>query len=137
MLLLNFSHPLTRPQLAEIESLLKAAIEEVHDYPSQFDSHAPFHSQVVELVDAIELSSSQWQTTPLVVNPPSFSPIAAVLLAELHGRMGNFPPIVRLTPAKGSTFPSFVVAEIINLNLIRHQARGRRNSSSGTTHAGF
>jgi hypothetical protein len=50
----------------------------------------------------------------------------AVLIAELHGRMGYFPAIVRIRPISGSTPPQFELAEIINLHQIRSQARSQR-----------
>jgi len=50
-----------------------------------------------------------------------------VLLAELHGRMGYFPPIVRLRPVPNALPPRFEVAEIINLQAVREAARTRRN----------
>jgi hypothetical protein len=52
--------------------------------------------------------------------------IAVTLLAELHGRMGYFPAMLRLRPVTGSTPPRFEVAEIINLQTVRDRARSRR-----------
>ena len=72
------------------------------------------------------LTSEAWQTTPLLIVLPALNFITAVLLAELHGRMGYFPPIVRLRPAAGSTPPRFEVAEIINLQAVREGARRQR-----------
>ena len=47
-------------------------------------------------------------------------------LAEGHSRIGYFPAIVRLRPLAGSLPPHFEVAEIINLQAVRDQARLRR-----------
>lgn len=52
--------------------------------------------------------------------------ITAILLAELHGRMGRFPTIVRLRPMTDSLVNSFEVAEIINLDSVCNAARARR-----------
>ncbi|MCS7301391.1 MAG: CRISPR-associated protein Csx15 [Fimbriimonadales bacterium] len=52
--------------------------------------------------------------------------IAATLLAELHGRMGYFPPVLRLRPVEGAVPPRFEVAEILNLQQIRDTARSQR-----------
>jgi hypothetical protein len=60
------------------------------------------------------------------VNLPSLNHIAACVLAELHGRMGYFPTILRMRPVAGSTPPQFEVAEIINLQAVRDQARTTR-----------
>jgi len=48
------------------------------------------------------------------------------VLAEIHGRCGYFPPIVRLRPIKDSLPPRFEVAEILNLNAVRETARTKR-----------
>ena len=52
-------------------------------------------------------------------------------LAELHGRMGYFPASGRRRPLAGSLPPRFEVAEIINLQAVRDQARLRRRDSVG------
>lgn len=63
---------------------------------------------------------------PLLVVPPALNFAAFALLAELHGRMGYFPTVVRLRPVSGTTPPRFEVAEVINLQAIRDSARKRR-----------
>jgi len=126
MLLLNFSHPLTDAQLARIRELAGRDPERVLAVPTQFDHARPFAEQVRELLATVPLTPEQWQTTPLLVNPPSLAPITAVLLAELHGRCGYFPTIVRLRPIAGSVPPQFEVAELINLQALRDTARTQR-----------
>jgi len=102
MILINFSHPLTSEQLRAIEQLVQldagqagqagGAIERILDAPAQFDHVQPFVPQVTALVDGVELTSAEWQTAQILVNPPSLNAIAVTLLAELHGRMGYFRP---------------------------------------------
>jgi len=126
MLLLNFGHPLTDAQLARIRELAGRDIERVVGVPTQFDHARPFDEQIRELLATVPLSPEQWQTTPLLVNPPSLAPITAVLLAEIHGRSGYFPTIIRLRPMAGSVPPQFEVAELLNLQAVRDAARTRR-----------
>ena len=126
MLLLNFTHPLPPAQIDRLAELAGRTIEGVREQMAQFDHARPFAGQVSTLVDAMGLSSAQWQTEAILVNPPALAPIAAVLIAELHGRMGYFPAIVRVRPVAGSTPPVFEVAEIINLQAVRDTARERR-----------
>ena len=125
-LLLNFSHPLTEAHLAAIRSLTGAEAVQVIALNSQVDVQQPLAPQATALADAARLSSEAWQTAPLLIVPPALNFSAAVLLAELHGRLGYFPPIVRLRPVAGSTPPRFEVAEIINLQEVREGARRRR-----------
>jgi len=82
--------------------------------------------QVTTIADATKLSAEEWQTLPLVVNPPGYAPVAMALLAELHGRMGHFPTLLRLRPVADSTPTTYEVTELLNLQSIRDEARRRR-----------
>lgn len=126
MLLLNFGHTLTDAQLARIRELAKREIKRVIVVPTQFDHARPFDEQVCKLLASVPITPEEWQTVPLIINPPSLAPITAVLLAELHGRCGFFPTILRLRPIAGSTPLQFEVAELLNLQSIRDAARTRR-----------
>jgi len=126
ILLLNFGHPLTEDQLARIREMTGREIDRVLSVPTHFDHVRPFDEQVRELLATVPLTPEQWQTSPLIVNPPSLAPITAVLLAEIHGRSGFFPTILRLRPISGSVPPQFEVAELLNLQAIRDTARAQR-----------
>lgn len=85
MLILNFTHPLTPAQRAQIESLAHTTIEEIRAISVQIDQARSLAEQITAIVDAIDLTSEEWQTRPLMINPPGYAPAAFVLLAELHG----------------------------------------------------
>jgi len=126
MLILNFSHPLTPEQQAQIETLTSPTpIEEVRTIPIQINQSEPLEPQITAIVDSIALTSEAWQTRLLLINPPGFAPAAFVLLAELHGRIGHFPTLIRLRPKAGPV-TTYEVAELLNLQAIREQARLRR-----------
>ncbi len=78
------------------------------------------------MVNTLPFSSEEWELLPILVNPPSLNTITAVLLAELHGRMGHFPPIIRLRPIDGSLPTRYEVAEILNLQAVRDESRKSR-----------
>ena len=126
MLLLNFAHPLTDAQQAAVEHLAGQPLARIVSVPTQFDSARSFTDQAQALVGAAGLTSDEWQTLPLLLNLPSLSVIAALLLAELHGRCGYFPAVLRLRPVPGTTPPQFEVAEILNLQAARDAARALR-----------
>ena len=126
MLLLNFSHPITSAQRGQIEALAGQAIARIIDVPTQMENDEPFAPQIVALADAAGLTPKEWQTAPLLVNLPGYAPAAACLLAEIHGRAGHFPAIVRIRPVTGSSPTIYEVAEIINLQAVRDAARERR-----------
>lgn len=125
MLILNFSHPLTQAQRAKIEALAGTSIEEIRTIPVQIDQTASLDAQIVAIVDAADLTSDAWQTEPLLVNPPGYAPAAFVLLAELHGRTGHFPSLIRLRPKAGPV-TIYEVVELLNLQEIREASRRRR-----------
>jgi len=127
MILLNFSHPITPEQLAKTQELTGQPVSQVIDVATQFDLGMGFTSQVEQLLAEVPLTPQQWQTLPILVNPPALNVITAVLLAELHGRMGYFPPVVRLSLVKDSLPPRYAVTEILNLQEVRQSARARRN----------
>lgn len=128
MIILNFAHPLTPEQVARIEAESGSKAERVIDVPCQVDTDGDFVKQVGEIVDQVGLTPHQWQTVRLVINLPSYNYIAAVLLADVAGRRGELPTIVRLKPVRGSTPTRYEVAELLNLQAIRTQARPKRFS---------
>jgi hypothetical protein len=123
MRVLNFSYPLTGEQRARIQDLTGHPVECVLDVATQFDAALPFAEQAAALVDRVGLSAAEWQTTGLLVNLPSHADIAGLLLAELHGRTGHFPTVLRLRPVPGSMPVTFEVAELLSLQEVRDRAR--------------
>jgi hypothetical protein len=128
MMVLNFSHPITMAQREAISNFSGYRIEmgNVKDVNTQFYQEKPFAEQAAALVESVGLSSEQWQTARILVNLPSLNTIAALLLAEMHGRMGYFPSVIRLRPVIGSAPPQFEAVEILNLQAMRDEARARR-----------
>ncbi len=125
MLILNFTHPLTEEHTAQIATLDGTAIDEIRTTPVQIDQAEPLEAQISAIVDAVQLTSEEWQTRPLLINPPGYAPAAFVLLAELHGRIGHFPSLIRMRPKAGPV-PAYEVAELLNLQAVREAARKRR-----------
>lgn len=126
MNILNFAHPLTPKQIEQITSVVGTAPDAVTDIRVQLDLEAAFQPQIVALVDSLGLTPEQWQTGGWLVALPSLNYAAAVLLAELHGRMGHFPAMLRLRPVAGALVTEYDVAEIVNLEAVRSSARTRR-----------
>ena len=128
MILLNFTHPIPDGQLRRIEALTGQPIDRVVEVPTHLDPARPFADQIVALADAAGLTPRQWQSEGILVVPPALNFCAAALLAELHGRAGYFCPVVRTRPVAGSLPPRFEVAEIVDLQALREQARARRQA---------
>lgn len=126
MILLNFSHPLSKEQLSITENLVSTSFDSVVDIKTHLNHQESFPLQVKNLIDGVPLTSQQWQNSRILVVPPSLSIISCVLLSELHGRMGYFPAVLRVKPVPGSTPPVFEPAEVLNLQAIRDNARSLR-----------
>lgn len=136
MIILNFAHPLTEGQLCQIERLTGCAVERVITVATCLDLAQPLGPQVAALADACGLSPTEWQTLPLLVNPPSLNSIAVALLAELHGRCGYFPAHLCLRPVPDSVPRRFEVAQVLDLQGQRDAARQARSSNAPPPPAG-
>ncbi len=126
MILLNFSHPFTSEQLKQLEELTGKKLERVIEIDAQINTRDPIAFQVTAMVEQAKLTAREWQTLPILINPPSLNFSAVTLLAELHGRCGYFPPVVRLRLVFDAVPPCFEMAEIINLQTVREEARKGR-----------
>ncbi len=126
MLLLNLSHPLTPSQRQQIEALAGQPIDHLIEIMPQFDEQQPFEPQAAALMAQIPLTPAEWQGEPILVVLPSLNFIAALLLAEMHGRMGYFPPVVRTRPVAGVLPRQYEAAEILDLQGARESARVSR-----------
>jgi len=127
-LVLNFSgHPVLPGQEEAIIRLTNWQAMEVLNV--QFGNVPEDENFVVSIINSVErigLTPEEWQAIPIVVIPAGYSVIWSVVLAELHGRLGYFPDVVRLRPAPSGSPEKFEVAEIMNLGEIRHSSRRRR-----------
>jgi hypothetical protein len=126
MTVLDFGHPLTDAQKAMLEQETGLTVDRVFAIDTQVDTAGALAPQVSAWLNGVPLSATEWQTEPIVVVLPSLNYSAALLLAVIHGRTGHFPTIVRLRPAPDSLVQRFDVAEIINLQSVREEARSRR-----------
>jgi len=123
MTIIDFAHPLTEGQRTAVENMTGLTIEKVLLVDTQIDTATPLEPQVRAWLDSVPLSPEEWQSESLLMVLPSLGYSVAVLLAELHGRMGHFPAIIRLRPALDALVPRFDVAEIVNLQAVRETAR--------------
>ena len=124
MLVLNYHHRLTPGQLEQLAEMLEA-VPEVRDIPVVIDEGSALGEQAVALADAAGLTPEEWEAAPLVVSAPGLAPAALALIAEIHGRRGEFPALLRLRRI-GAPTGGYEVAEVVGLQEIRNTARGRR-----------
>lgn len=120
---------MTAEQVTQLERVLDLDISyhtlDIQDIKCQFDLDTPFSEQVISMIDNADFTSNEWQGCKILVNLPALSTAAALVLAELHGRMGYYPPVIRLKRSD-SVPPVWNLAEIMNLDAQRQDARKRR-----------
>ena len=80
-----------------------------------------YASPRARIVQGVGLTSRDWQTLPILVNPPGFAPVASILLAYLHGLRGSFPELLRI--ARDPSSGGYIVAAIIDLQTVRESGR--------------
>ncbi len=122
----NFSHPLTPALRAQLATLLGEPVAAELGRTLHLDDGAAFEGQVRAAVDALGLAPADWQAGGLVVVLPGYAPAAALVLAEIHGRAGHFPAVLRLRPVAGALATTYELAEVINLQAVRLRARAGR-----------
>jgi len=87
-------------QQSQVEMISGQKLTQIIHAKVQFDTEKPFWHQINNVVSKIPLSFEEYQTQPILIIPPSLNTIALVLMAELHGRMGYFPPVLRMKLVK-------------------------------------
>jgi hypothetical protein len=128
MTVLNFAGPLSRDSLSTIAALCGRKTRRTIDVATQFAEGEPLTDQVRSALDGIGLSSSDWQNQSVVINLPADPVVAALLVAEIAGRRGRTPSIVRWrTTSDGAGVEP---AEVISLHEIRKEARHKRKGWS-------
>jgi len=125
MMIINFSHALTDNQVNSMQQELARPTIDVIDIETAVDRNQPLHKQATQLVDRVGWDSKAWQTRAFFVNPPSLSSLALLVIAEIHGRRGEFPRILVLRRSPQLEM-GFEVAEILDLQNVRDLARKLR-----------
>ena len=128
LLVLNFAHPLTTQQQTQIEKLSGTIIENVITIPTLINEEEPLQPQITQLIDDIDQSTPNWHKRHVLINPPGYAPTALLLLAEIHGRIGHFPTLIRMRPKHGPV-TTYEVIELLNLQTIRDAARKTSDTS--------
>lgn len=127
MKILNFSHAISDEQFAQLHENfgLDIAPEDVIGIKTDLDLAQPLGAQVVALVNEIGWLRAEWETTATLVILPSHPDIAVLVAAEIEGRRGHLPDILRRKPVRDekSGVMRFEVVEIINPYAHRLAAR--------------
>lgn len=121
MILLNFAHPL-HPSV--VQALGGTGITVV-TCPVNLDMSQDFVPQIKAIISDMSKKlkiEHSLEADRVLVNLPGLATAAALILAELHGRIGHFPEIIRLKQNEGI----FVLAETVDLQTVRNQARTTR-----------
>lgn len=124
-IVINFSHPFTEAQRDDLRGMIGPDITIIEKMP-QFDLKADLVPQVRNLVSELDIDPEDWQARAIIVNLPGLSVAAGIVLAEIHGRTGHFPVIIRMASRITDAGTEFYVAGTINLDGVRLEARQSR-----------
>lgn len=116
------AHPLTDEQRSEIEQ--RTYIEEEINEPAHCNpTNAKDYIQ--KLFDRIGLTLEEWNTKSIILVLPGLAPLAANVLAHVHGIKGGFPKVLWLAPHPDDR-ARYTVGSIVDLQAIRDHAREKR-----------
>lgn len=114
MKIVNFSHPITAEQEAQLRSILCGEWIEIVDIRVQISFGGSISDQAEELVNAAGLLPEDWPL--VVVRLPELSSAAAAVLAEIRKQSGVLPWIVTTRPAEATMLRKYDIWEVIDLN---------------------
>jgi|FLYN01.1.fsa_nt_gi hypothetical protein len=126
MLVLNYGHPLSAEQQEQATKLIGEPLD-IRAISSQIDPQRPMAELARELADAAGLTAEEWTTGDILLNSPGLAPLAVALTAEIHGRRGALPLMLRLRPMPGAVPPRFEVAEVVDLDQLYRSALFRES----------
>src|SRR5207237_10445250 len=84
--------------------------------------------QIASLIAAAYQSIHYCHKRDILINPPGYAPAAILLLAEIHGRIGHFPTLIRMRP-KHASVTTYEVIQLLNLQTIRDATRKSSDTS--------
>ena len=120
--ILNFSHDYTAAATAAVAALVDDTVE-VLNLPSRFDLSGDLRHQVSQFLDSLEFGG--WEGR-ILRDLPGHSAVAALILAEAHGRRGRFPRIVRRLLVDDQ----YDGADVIALSDVREAGASKRTSGT-------
>jgi transcriptional regulator with XRE-family HTH domain len=129
ILVLNFAHPLTAQQQAQIEELSNTTVENIINIPTLINEEERLEPQITSLIEAVDQSTHDWHKRDIIINPPGYAPAALLLMAAIHGRIGHFPTLIRMRPNHTSV-TTYEVIQLLNLQTIRDAARKPSNMTN-------
>ena len=121
-------HRAVRDTLAEASAALGEDIAGlIRSGPKeQLDLTRPFREQAQQLFASVGLADRDWERLAVLVHLPDSGAASAIILAVLHAKMGRFPAVLRMRAVPDRMPPRLEVAEIIDVQRLRDEARVRR-----------
>lgn len=111
MIVLNFGHPMTEEQLAQVAELVGEAVTVV-DVPNQILNEYGIIEQIEEKLETAGVTEEMIDDG-VIINPPGLGVSAAVLMAVFYERFKTFPRVIRMVRDGDALPPKFVVKEVV------------------------
>lgn len=124
MTLLNLAEPLTKEDISAIAALSGKTVRKLLQIKPVFSDRLPLVPQVRTFISGLDMSEKEWKSTSLVVCLPADSVVAAIMVAEIAGRRGRTPSVVRFIRDGNTGRPE--PSEVISLHEVRKEVRQER-----------
>ncbi len=121
MILINCGVVFKPLQISQAEAFLHEPITRVINVSINVDPDQEMLPQFKKSMSKLNLTNLDLRAEPVVVNLPQQNYLAGMVLAELHARMGYFPPIIRVRMTTSGILPYYEVAEMIDLQAMEDQ----------------
>lgn len=122
MILINMGHPIGESQLTEVKEFFGEEIVEMN-VDSYLDINQPFTNQIAERIAEVIRNLPDERIAFIL---PSLSQAAVLVVLEFFGQRSYMPEIVRWKKVSNNP-PRYGLAEVIQLETYRHEARKRRS----------
>lgn len=128
MTILNLASQLSSDDVSAVAALSGRKPRRVVNVVPNFVESEPLGPQVRELLDGLGFSSADWEKQSIILNLPPDPAASALIVAEIAGRRGRTPSVIRWRTAPGGQGRE--PAEVISLHEIRKEARHQRKGWS-------
>jgi len=128
VIVINFSgHPLTTIQQKQLRDRFGFHIEELIELPVHFDTQEDLKPQVKKWIEEVGLAPEEWSEENIILILSGLAPVAAAILATIHGLRGGFPRIMVIYQAPNDR-TQYEVAQVVDLQALRDMGREIRCS---------
>jgi len=126
MIVINMKHGMNDAQRRNLARLLAIPVQDIDErvLVPTFDLVGELVPQVLALVDGLITTETLLEEIALIA--PSVAEAALIVAVYVHGKLGYWPPILRMAQTQGLPTPRWDVVEVVRLGLVGQTVRVQR-----------